>query len=150
MEETLIPVTNFGALKVSSHQDVMVLEFSGELGSLGWESERDHLGREIVSALDCSSCPRLIVDLGDVKYAGSEFVEFLLELQSHVRSRGGMLVLCRAESRVSEVLETLELGKQLPQFQSFEAALDHVEHVESKSPPPHFSGYSGTEGAGDE
>jgi anti-anti-sigma factor len=112
--------------ELREHDGVLVLELRGELGSLGWHPNDEDLESAVFSAFGRMRRPRMVVDLSEVTYAGSEFVGFLLGLWKHLQARGGRLGLTGVQGNVSEILHTLRLDRVLPQHPSVEAALEAV------------------------
>jgi anti-anti-sigma factor len=64
---------------------------------------------ELLDAVTREEADRVILDLGQVELLTSAGIRPLLALRTHVKGRGGRLVLCGLRPAVTEVLETTRL-----------------------------------------
>ncbi len=71
----------------------------------------NRIQQELLSLID-NGHTRLVLDLKNVRYAGSSALGMLLALNQHMKSRGGKLVLSRADT----VTELLKVSKTLRLF----------------------------------
>jgi anti-anti-sigma factor len=120
MNTTFAPLDKSAAFAVREHDGVLVLQLRGEMGSLGWQSLNE---ASIFAAIEGISQPRLVVDLGDVTYGGSELMEFLFRLRKKLRARDGQLALVGAKGNVRVVLRVVRLDKLVGIYDSVEAAV---------------------------
>jgi anti-anti-sigma factor len=110
------------AFDLRTHQNALVLQFRGDLGSLRWEG-REHVEREVLRALANGPRGIVVVDLSEVRFGGSEFVEFLLRLKERLHAFGCALVLAGGRRSVLHVIHLLRLDQTLPHYDTLEGAL---------------------------
>jgi len=65
---------------------------------------------------------KAVIDLSEVPYIDSTGLAFVVELHKALESRGGQLLLARANERVREVLEMTRIGEIIPLFEDVEDA----------------------------
>jgi anti-anti-sigma factor len=109
--------------ELREQDDVRVLELCGELGSLRWQLQRGVLEDTVLSALEEAPHPYVVVDLSGVRYAGAEFIEFLLGLRKWVHEAGGRLVLSGVQGNLRTMLRILQLDRILPRYPTADAAV---------------------------
>ncbi len=66
---------------------------------------------------------KLVIDLSDAFYFGSEFIGMMIVFAKAVKSHGGRSVICSATEQMLEVLNTMNMAKLVPIFPSREEAL---------------------------
>jgi anti-anti-sigma factor len=67
--------------------------------------------------------PRLVVDLGEMEYVGSAFLELLVRAWKRLKPRGGLMALCEAQPFCIEVLESTRLDSLWPAYPSRDEAV---------------------------
>ena len=120
MNTTFAPLGNSSVFAVREQEGVLVLRLSGEMGSLAWQSRNES---SILNAIEGISQPRLVVDLSDVTYGGSELMAFLFRLRRILRARGGQLALAGAKGNVRVVLHVVRLDRLVGLHDSVDAAV---------------------------
>jgi len=71
-----------------------------------------------VRALAESGCRRIVLNLTHVSYVDSVGVGEIIRVYLHLQGRGGTLRLCGIGPRVSELLQSTQLDRVLPIFES--------------------------------
>lgn len=102
--ETLILIPHFGA------GDFRYRDFHMASSSL----RRDLGSKEI---------KRLVIDLTDAYYFGSEFIGMIIVFAKAVRGHGGQAIICNASEQMLEVLGTMNMSKIVPIVDTREQAL---------------------------
>jgi len=109
----------------------------------GYESFDDTTMQEFGEALMREAAeadpPRLVVDLAEVDYVGSAFLELLVRAWKRLKTRDGVMALCQAESFCLEVLESTRLNSLWPHY------LTRDEAVAALKPPAHGENQTGAE-----
>jgi anti-anti-sigma factor len=120
MSTTFAPLGESEVFALREKDGVFVLELRGELGSLGWKSRNE---ARVLSAIEGSTGPRLVVDLTGVTYGGSELMAFLFRLRRRLRGCGGQLALAGVKGNVRAVLHVVRLDRVLGLYDSADAAV---------------------------
>jgi stage II sporulation protein AA (anti-sigma F factor antagonist) len=120
MNTAFAPLSKSAMFAVREQDGVLVLQLRGEMGSLGWQSRNE---AQIFAAIEGVAAPRLVVDLSDVSYGGSELMAFLFRLRRRLRASGGRVVLAGAKGNVRVVLRIVRLDRILDIHESVEVAV---------------------------
>ena len=132
MNDTLPQRAVAPVFELTEHDDVLMLKLRGELGSLAWGLQLDGLEETVRIALHGLPQARLVVDLSEVTYGGSEFVQFLFRLKKRLGAYGGQAVLTGPRGHVAEVLQITKLDRLLQERSTLEEAFATVR---AKAPP---------------
>jgi anti-anti-sigma factor len=123
MNTTCAPADKGAMFALREQDGVLVLQLRGELGSLGWQSRNES---EILAAIEAVTNPRVVVDLSDVTYGGSELMAFLFRLRRKLRALAGCMVLAGAKGNVRIVLRVVRLDRIVRTYESVKAAVAAV------------------------
>lgn len=125
MNATLTDAPSTESVSLKKRGPVRVLELRGNLGSLGWPSNRmqDSVLR---SAIDELERPSVVVDLSQVEYGGAALLRCLVSLRNYVRENGGELVLSGVSEEMAEVFCLSNLDRVFVWHESVDAALDSL------------------------
>lgn len=126
MNTTFAEVVGGSSFELNERDAVLVLEFHGELGSLGWHTRAEDPQGVAFAAIDGMPRPRMVIDLSGVTYAGSEFIGFLLRLKKRIRAGGGGLVLAHVQPGVAGMLHATKLNHVIPCYDSLDEAMESV------------------------
>jgi anti-anti-sigma factor len=69
----------------------------------------------------------VVIDLGQIEYAGSEVIGLVVSVCKQACDRGGKAAICNAEYRMQHVLGTMHLFDLWPYFETQQAALRFIE-----------------------
>jgi anti-sigma B factor antagonist len=107
-------------MKVSraDHGGIPILELEGEFDSFETELVRDGFDK-IVS----EGKKHVVMDLGEMTFANSTTIAFLITAQKRVGAMGGRLVLARPRDFIRRTLRTLGLDQVFPVAGSVEEAV---------------------------
>jgi anti-anti-sigma factor len=78
----------------------------------------------IRSRMAKAGCTRLVVDLHQMSYFGSEFIGALIAMLRETKGRGGLAFFCAAHPNSREVLGNTGLLKLWPHFETRAAAIE--------------------------
>lgn len=112
--------------KTEWHNDVLVLEFRGDLVSLDADNHAqviDHL----IPMFDDRPPPRLVVDVRRLEKADSTFVALLVQLWKTLTPRDGKLVLASVNQTFRSVLHYSKLDTVWEIYASSEEAIAAIE-----------------------
>ncbi|MFN0050797.1 MAG: STAS domain-containing protein [Planctomycetales bacterium] len=104
----------------ASSDDVFQVEWFGDrvvvspaaaVEQMRWEL-LDHAAQAVMAPLRQTPIPKVVLDLSRVQYFGTVFLSLILRCHKHIKTHGGTLVLCGANSMIRElfkitVLDTL-------------------------------------------
>lgn len=110
---------------ISLESDVSIVAFGPECENLG-EVKLDQLRDKLLKLGDQAQPPWVLVDLSNVKFFGSSFIEVLFGLWHKLDSRGGTaarLSLCGLTSYCAEVLSVTHLDSLWPAYPDRRTAL---------------------------
>jgi anti-sigma B factor antagonist len=108
---------------VASDQGVTVVEF-GPRCKLIEEQILDALGRELVAATAAADPPVVLLDMSQVTFFGSSFLETLFRIWKGMQSKPNpKMCLCGLHQYCREVLEITHLDKMWPLYGTREEAL---------------------------
>lgn len=107
-------------LEVTEYDRNAVVRAPGSLG----KDTAENVGAAMVSCLDKGDI-HLVLDLGDAMYINSDGLRMLQEVQRHAESLEASLALANPNDRVMRTLNMTRMDKQLPIYESVEAALNN-------------------------
>jgi anti-anti-sigma factor len=119
MKTTFAPLDKSSVFALREQDGVLVLQLRGEMGSLGWQSRNE---ASIFEAIEGVVEPRVVVDLSDVTYGGSELMAFLFRLRRKLRARGGRVALAGAKGNLRVVLRVVRLDRLVGLYSSVKTA----------------------------
>jgi len=67
--------------------------------------------------------PRVVIDLAEMEYVGSAFLELLVRAWKRLKPRGGIMALCEAQPFCLEVLQSTRLDSLWPTYPSRDEAV---------------------------
>lgn len=82
-----------------------------KLTHLAEDENIDLLGRELFALVEQYDCRKLVLDMHGVGHVTSSVLGKLITLHRKAHRHGGTLVLCRAGSRLEELLRTTRLSE---------------------------------------
>jgi anti-anti-sigma factor len=107
---TARPSPHFDHLRVSNHNDVLVLTFLD--AELSADETVHSLRMEVLTAISDPAVCKVIIDLQHVRYLGSAAMRPFLTLKHKLKERGGRVVLCGLAPVLLEVLRVTRLVAQ--------------------------------------
>lgn len=107
-------------IRTGTCRSVAVLYLGGELDM----AVKSELTRALAEA--GSTAERLVVDLGEVTFADSSALGLLIDLESRLSSRGGMLALASLQPQVRHVFEVAGLFRLLRVFDDTDEAASYL------------------------
>jgi anti-sigma B factor antagonist len=120
MNTTFAPLDKSEVFSLREQDGVFVLQLRGEMGSLGWQSRNE---ASIFAAIEGIAQPRLVVDLSDLTYGGSELMAFLFRLRRKLRARDGKVAIAGAKGNVRIVLRVVRLDRLVRLYETVTAAV---------------------------
>ena len=109
--------------KVEKHGDIAVVSPKGSL--VGGDETVD-LQNTIREQIDAGNL-KLVVDLGKVDFLTSRPIGVLTEVHVNYKKRGGRLMLCNVDKRLTVVLVITQLVKVFEIAENLEGALQKLE-----------------------
>lgn len=90
----------------------------GDITTVAFGEEFEHLGEDVMPTVASTvdeagqaSVPKVLLDMSNVKFFGSSFIEVLYRLWKQVESRGGRFVISGLHPYCREVLQVTNLDK---------------------------------------
>ena len=112
-------------LHVSSQDKVTVVTFGPEFTNV--DEKHIHPLREVLLELSNSTdCAGLVLDMTQVKFFGSSFIEILFRISNRMKSRGGKVALAGLYKYCAEVLRLTHLSTFWPAFPTVDEAVAAV------------------------
>lgn len=112
---------------VTHHENVTVISFGPELESLD-EVHLEVVGETILNAADKADPPRLVVDLSNVNFFGSSFIEILFRMANRMSGReGGRFAIAGLTPYCAEVLSITHLDELWPTFDTVDGAVAELQ-----------------------
>lgn len=108
--------------KTEWHEDVLVLEFRGDLVSMDSDNHAQVIDH-VIPMFDERATPRLVVDVRRLGKADSTFVALLVQLWKALTPRDGKLVLASVNPAFRSVLHYSKLDTVWEIYASREEAL---------------------------
>jgi len=80
-------------------------------------------GEALLAEAERADPPRLVIDLSQTEYIGSDFVELLVRAWRRLKPRNGTMALCDMQPFCLEVLELTRLSSLWPAYATCEEAV---------------------------
>ena len=80
-------------------------------------------GEALLTEAERADPPRLVVDLSQTEYIGSDFLELLVRAWRRLKDRDGIMALCDMRPFCLEVLENTRLSSLWPAYATREEAV---------------------------
>lgn len=120
---------NAANLEVHHLREAVVATLVGpEVESVFDSQQTQALGEALYSLVPRQPGQRLIVDLGAVRFASTDFLAKLISLNSRVGRAGGRLTVCGLQPEVQQALHLLRVLPLFEQAGSVDAALGLAGH----------------------
>ena len=107
---------------VSQESGVTVVALDEPFDSIN-EAERDDIQELLLSACDQADPPMFLVDMSQVEFFGSSFIEVLFRVWNRINGRDGKFALSGLTKYCHEVLEITNLDKLWQLFDSRDDAI---------------------------
>lgn len=116
-------MTEESLVQVSRDGDITIVEFPARLKHLD-ELVIADISRGLVAAAETTTAGRLVLDLSNVEFFGSSFIEALFRAWNRLnQGQKGRLVLCCVQDYCREVLEVTHLDRLWPIVPTRDAAI---------------------------
>lgn len=103
-------MTDATQLQVELEREVTVLTPGTDYRHLD-EPKVTLLGELLPPLLDEATPPLVVVDLSNVQFFGSSFIELLFRARNHLNNRSGRLAICGLQGYCREVVEVAHLDQ---------------------------------------
>jgi anti-sigma B factor antagonist len=110
--------------RVHEQDGVAVLDFGPDKHSLD-EAALQQVQESVLEASNVDP-PLLVVDMAQVDFFGSSFIELLYRVWSRLNSRGGQFALCGLSPYCREVIEVTKLDQLWPIYGTVDEAVAGV------------------------
>jgi anti-anti-sigma factor len=111
------------APSVTREQDVTVIALGPEYEHLN-DAELEHLKAVLLKTAVEADPPHVVLDLSQLRYFGSSFIEALIRVWNHLNARpGGRMSLCGLTANCREVVGVTHLDRLWSVFETREEAV---------------------------
>jgi len=111
-------------IDIVQENDVSLVAFRPNEGALD-DAAAEEIAGPLLQAAGAGP-PRLVLDLGNVKFFGSSFIELMFRVWKRLKERGGAMVLCCLHPYCAEVLKVTKLDTLWPSCPTREEAAARV------------------------
>ena len=116
------------AFDITKQQDVTIIKINSLFRALD-ELHIVNLSNRLFETVESIEPPLVVIDLTEVTYFGSSFLEVLFRLWNQVKKRGGELSLCGLQEHCAEVIRISHLDSL---WQNFKESAEAVEYLQQQ------------------
>lgn len=113
------------AFEIENQQDVTLVKIDSRFRTLD-EMHIVNVSNQLVEQMEIIDPPFVVIDLSEVEYFGSSFLEVLFRLWNIINKREGELSLCGLQEHCAEVIHISHLDSLWKQFEGRSEAVDYL------------------------
>jgi len=123
-------MTTQQVFEISKQQDVTIIKISAHFRALD-ELHIVNVSNRLIETVEAIDPPLVVIDLSEVTFFGSSFLEVLFRLWNMINKRGGELSLSGLQEHCAEVVHISHLDSLWQHFDDSTQAVEYLQQQQS-------------------